>query len=678
MSDLRGISRGSKTAAVVILVVLLQVIVVAVLGLGAITRDREEGARLAHDEADAKAATQASGTLLRAQAGLVGELEAEARVARNTGGLRNQAPTPWRLPFLDVFRVDAEGGVYAADGTLLYVPPEVIEIQEQAVDGDRLRKLEESIARLDSLTKNDPAEQPLRRQIVQEFRFATDGKGFGTAVAHALKLAEDAASPADVSPLDLLEPVRVAYETAAINDRPAAAKIPFSYVRARLDLIARKPGREAIADSLVALEHARDALSKIRELALPVARDFAAHPAPARVFPLRETGPEVVVVALAPLPRLASDRLRQCLLARLDRVALIGLVEGVAVTPTGAPVKAALREEPWASSDREYRLPLRRGDFDIALDVVVPVPAVARSAETTGPRETFYWTILVLAALGVTTAGVVLVRILRKEVHLARLKTDFVSNLSHELKTPLTSISMFVELLKDGRMTTDERSEALDVVGQESDRLQRIVSRMIDTARREDASTGYDLAPADLNVPVRAACERFRRIEKSPGLHLLVGLATDLPPVRLDRSAIDDALTNLLANAWKYRKGDEATIRVVTRRAGRRRVDLLVADDGIGIPRRERKRIFEMFYRADSFLSRNVPGTGLGLALVRTIVRIHRGKIRVDGAPGAGTTFRLRFPTAKGKGTSTPGPARPPTAREPASKASSAVESPGS
>src|SRR5690606_37123528 len=113
-------------------------------------------------------------------------------------------------------------------------------------------------------------------------------------------------------------------------------------------------------------------------------------------------------------------------------------------------------------------LALRRGDFDPALDVVVPVPAVRGPEGGTGPRETFYWTILGLAAFGVTSAGVVLVRILRREVTLARLKTDFVSNLSHELKTPLTSISMFTEMLRDGRLSDDEQREAYDVVGQES------------------------------------------------------------------------------------------------------------------------------------------------------------------------------------------------------------------
>ena len=273
------------------------------------------------------------------------------------------------------------------------------------------------------------------------------------------------------------------------------------------------------------------------------------------------------------------------------------------------------------------------------------LPPVASAGAATGPRETFYWFILGLATLGVSIAGFVLVRILRREVHLARLKADFVSNLSHELKTPLTSISMFTEMLKDGRLGDADRQEAVDVIAQESERLQRIVSRMIDVARREAASTGYALVPGDLNGPVRAACERFRRLERDPALVLDVRLATDLPPMLLDGGAIDDAVTNLLANAWKYRKGDGARVQVTTRRAGRR-VELSVADDGIGISRHDRRRVFEMFFRADNYLSRNVPGTGLGLALVRTIVRVHRGRVRIEGAPGG--RFDLRHPLPAG------------------------------
>src|SRR5262245_37885448 len=133
MSDLRGISRGSKTAAVVVLVVLLQVIVVAVLGLGAIARDREEGARIAWDEAEQKASATAQRTLGKASDTALKRLGDLARSPLPALASREDAGS-----LLDVFRVDSEGRVRAADGTPLHVPAEVIEAAEQRVDRTRL------------------------------------------------------------------------------------------------------------------------------------------------------------------------------------------------------------------------------------------------------------------------------------------------------------------------------------------------------------------------------------------------------------------------------------------------------------------------------------------------------------------------------------------------------------
>lgn len=653
MSDVRGLSRGHKTAAVVILVVLLQVIVVAFLGLSAIAQDRDDGLRIARDEAKAAATIHATRVLDHARAGVLHTLEAAASVARNRGGLANQAPSDWYRTFLDVFRVDADGEVRSSDGTLLFVPAEGIAAREQRMDRAELARLQKM---LPGPAHGDPAVLEARRRLVRDFPYAAEG-GYGTAVAEALQLVLDVAAMPSATPAAVEEAVVLAYETASVNDRPATSRTPFGFVRDELGRVAAAPGREALAATLARLDVARAGLARMRDYALPAASDAAAHPAPARVFPLPTPGPDVIVVGLAPLPVLAAAPRAECLLARLDRRALAALLETSAVGVPGAAVRVVPREAPWDPDEGVHRLPLRRADFDPGLDVVVPVAAV-RDEAGAGPRETFYWTILALAALGVTSAGVVLVRILRREVHLARLKTDFVSNLSHELKTPLTSIGMFVEMLGEGRLSEAERREAFAVVGQETERLQRIVRRMIDVARREAGAEAYTLAPGDLNAPVRAACDRFRRLERDERLALEVDLAGDLPPVALDADAIDDAVTNLLSNASKYRRGDAVTVRVTTRRAGRR-AEVTVADDGIGIPRRERRRVFDMFYRADSFLTRDVPGTGLGLALVRTIVRAHRGRIRVEGATGVGTTFRLRFPAARG------GSPRPPAATGP-------------
>jgi signal transduction histidine kinase len=167
---------------------------------------------------------------------------------------------------------------------------------------------------------------------------------------------------------------------------------------------------------------------------------------------------------------------------------------------------------------------------------------------------------------------------------------------------------------------------------------------MLEVARRASRSTPYHLEPGDLNRPVQAACGRFRRIVKDEGLDLEVRLSGEPLPLLMDPAAMDDVVTNLLSNAWKYRRGERARVAVRTARRGRR-AELVVSDDGVGIPRGERRRVFEMFYRSNPLLTQSVAGTGLGLSLVRGIVRAHRGRIRIEtGDGGVGTRFCLRFP----------------------------------
>ncbi|MDA1196277.1 MAG: HAMP domain-containing sensor histidine kinase, partial [Planctomycetota bacterium] len=290
-----------------------------------------------------------------------------------------------------------------------------------------------------------------------------------------------------------------------------------------------------------------------------------------------------------------------------------------------------------------------------SVDLIGPVHlptrlAIFQTSQPSGAEDgastILFWAVILLAGAGLSVGGYVLIRLLTREIRLAQLKADFVSNLSHELKTPITSMLIFSEMLEDGQLPDPEQhAEAVAVIGQEARRLRRIVTRMIDVARGEARTSPYQLKPGDLNRPVLEAATRFRRIVTEPGLDLGIELHPGRLPVQMDLQALDDVVTNLLSNAWKYKREDHARIVVRTLHRGRT-AEIVVQDDGVGIPRSERRKVFEMFYRSDQYLTQPVAGTGLGLALVRSVVTAHRGRVRADGAPGGvGTVFTVSLPT---------------------------------
>jgi signal transduction histidine kinase len=273
----------------------------------------------------------------------------------------------------------------------------------------------------------------------------------------------------------------------------------------------------------------------------------------------------------------------------------------------------------------------------VAAATITPELVAAEARE----GEEFYRWIIAFSVIGIFAGGFLTARVVMREVKLAKLKSGFVSNVTHELKTPLTSIRMFADVLRAGQVTDEkEQRECLDVIGQETDRLSALIQKVLDFGRSESPRPRFRWVMDSLTPVVQREVERFRR---STGVELEI--AVNLPAVVHDPDAFSEVVSNLLSNAYKYSPPQDRFIRV-TLGPQRGRVVLAVEDNGPGVNPRERRKIFEQFYRADDLLTREVEGTGLGLSIVRNIVRAHGGRIGVEDREGGGSRFTVVLPAA--------------------------------
>jgi signal transduction histidine kinase len=249
-----------------------------------------------------------------------------------------------------------------------------------------------------------------------------------------------------------------------------------------------------------------------------------------------------------------------------------------------------------------------------------------------------------LLVLSITLfAAYLLWRDVRREVRLAEMRSQFVSSVSHELKTPLTAIRMFAETLGMGRATdTQTQSEYLETIVNETQRLTRLLNNVLDFSKIEQGKRIYRLEPTCLAEVVQAAARTLQYPLAQQGFQLRVEIENGLPAVRVDADAIEQAILNLLTNAMKY-SGESREIDLRLHLQGGRAV-IAVRDKGIGIPRKEQSRIFEKFYRAPTPENLHVPGTGLGLTLVEHIAKAHGGHVEVQSEPGKGSAFSIHLP----------------------------------
>jgi signal transduction histidine kinase len=246
----------------------------------------------------------------------------------------------------------------------------------------------------------------------------------------------------------------------------------------------------------------------------------------------------------------------------------------------------------------------------------------------------------------------------------SRLKSDFIANVSHELKTPLSLIRMFGEMVATGRHKGEETArEYGGIITRESERLSHLIDNVLDFARLERGKASYDFAEGELAPVLERALDVCRyRLEKEK-LKLRTRVERNLPLVRMDENAMTLVILNLVDNAVKY--GPEGGVVEVALDRVPGGVALSVRDWGPGIPVDEQLRIFERFYRAQSARDRNVRGSGIGLALVRHIAEAHGGHVSVESpvppvrGGGVGSLFRVYLPAAVEMNVETPdGPAQ--------------------
>ena len=226
-----------------------------------------------------------------------------------------------------------------------------------------------------------------------------------------------------------------------------------------------------------------------------------------------------------------------------------------------------------------------------------------------------------------------------RERRLSRLKGDFVANVSHELKTPLSLVRMFAELLETGRVDSEaKRQQYLSIIVKESERLGALIENVLDFARVERGRVAYDFVPGAVGEVVSRALEACRTRAEREGVTLVLNLGDDAAlRAQLDEGAVEMAVINLVDNALKYGQGSSEVKVDVLQRGNH--IQVRVTDGGPGVPTEEKKRIFERFERGRRARDRKVRGSGIGLALVKHIAEAHGGRAWVENAEPRGSTF---------------------------------------
>jgi signal transduction histidine kinase len=349
----------------------------------------------------------------------------------------------------------------------------------------------------------------------------------------------------------------------------------------------------------------------------------------------------------AVLVLLGESSLRSRVWPAILRAAASDEVAASLVAPDGAIVFATSAASVTAGAPMFSEQSFQDGDFLWRVRAT-PVRPDALYAEV-ARRRWLYLAMLVVMVGGLLAAGLVVGRTLRREVEVARLKSQFVAAVSHEFRSPLTGISQLSELLVGGKVTDEtRRKEYYELIHRESQRLSRLVEQVLDFARMDEGRKQYRFERVDTCGWLRGVADDFQRTSAAQARTIAVSAPDGLPPLWVDPQAMAGAVHNLLDNAVKYSPNGGEVVLDVSATADGSGVAIGIRDEGVGIPPDEQQHLFERFFRGRQ-LADTVAGTGLGLSLVKQVVSAHGGEISVASMPGVGTTFTVVLPVERGR-----------------------------
>jgi len=258
-------------------------------------------------------------------------------------------------------------------------------------------------------------------------------------------------------------------------------------------------------------------------------------------------------------------------------------------------------------------------------------------------RQHFFAATVASVRAGETSGAVIVLHDITELRKLERIRRDFVANVSHEFRTPLTAIQGFAETLIGGAIDDPQnRGRFLGIILEHSRRLARLTEDLLKLSQMDAERLELEIRPANVAQLIESCYETSQRRALEKDLSLSLNLPSQLPDVAADARRIQEVLQNLLDNAIQYTLPGGKIVLSAELRNGE--VVFTVSDTGIGIPRADQPRIFERFYRVDVARSREAGGTGLGLSIAKHLVEAHGGRIWVDSEVGSGSQFHFSIP----------------------------------